>query len=77
MTNAAELSAAFEELRTTVDAACAERDRMRALLRRIPIVRRSDTEPFSTCLGCDAGDDQPCADGCWVSELESIIGIGR
>jgi hypothetical protein len=77
MTTAAELAAAFDELRKTVDSACAQRDRMLVLLRRIPIVKRSDTPPFSTCLGCGAFDDQPCADGCWVNELESIVGVGR
>lgn len=55
----------------TVLAAC------RALLDaagRVPIVKRQDKEPFSTCLGCGRTDSDPCKDGCWVFDLDVARG---
>lgn len=44
---------------------------------RVPIVKRADREPFSTCLGCGVTDGLSCAATCWVLELErAIAGIG-
>jgi len=42
------------------DAAEAQVAKMRKLLRRIPIVRRADTPPFSVCIGCGRADGEPC-----------------
>jgi hypothetical protein len=41
--------------------------------RQVPIIRRSDNAPFSTCLGCGAEDGMQCSPGCWVDELESAL----
>lgn len=46
-----------------------------AAARRVPIVKRADVEPFSTCLGCERTDGDPCKPGCWVFDLD--ISIGR
>lgn len=39
----------------------------------VPIVRRGNEPPFSTCLGCGATDSQPCLKACWVHRLEVAI----
>jgi hypothetical protein len=41
--------------------------------RKVPIVRRADEAPFSTCLGCASVDGSKCKPGCWVSRLEYAI----
>lgn len=44
-----------------------------AAAKQVPIVRRGNEPPFSTCLGCGSTDSKPCKKSCWVSRLEKAI----
>lgn len=44
-----------------------------AAAKRVPIARRGDSEPWTTCLGCGQVDEQSCKPDCWVLGLEIAI----